>query len=281
MMLFFTTFSFQLISFLNPPNKKLYEFIFLLTVMWCIFNYFSALLLTIQTIRSILTPIWDALIPLTLTVANLFMFLLFPLAPLSAVIYSLFSLQVLEALLFPLFSLTFLVIFLNRIDSTASLTRLGELLRGVLVFLLFIFFSAFTFFLTVSGGLSWIALDQLKPSLVGVLQNSIPIVGSLFTEGLSTVKGIASLSALTGGTALGIFLISSAIIPLVKLLLDAFVFRLTGAVISALGSDRVGGLLDDLGKLLFIVSAWFLFLIAVLFLLAVYLFILFQFAMGG
>lgn len=143
-------------------------------------------------------------------------------------------------------------------------------------FLLVVFFSSFSFFLTISGGIGYFALEQVKPSLAAIIQNSIPVVGSLVTEGISTVKGIASLSAIAGGAIAGISVLSAAFVPFGKLLLDAFCFRLAGAFISALGSERGGAILDDVGKLIFIALAWFLFFISVIFFCSIYLFFFIQ-----
>lgn len=244
-------------------------------------RYFSGILTTIQTIREVLNPLWSAIVPFLLVVSQLFVSVLFPLAPFAAVAYSLFSLQFLESIIYPLLLFTTSITLLNRLDSESSFTRLTELARNLLIFLLFLLFTLFTAIITASGGLSWLLMDQLKPSLVSVVQNSIPLVGSLFTEGLSTVKGLASLSALTLGTTASITIGGMVAIPLGKLLLDAFVLRASGAILVIIGSERVGALLDDLGKLLFIMCAWFLFMIAVILVLLLYCLVLFQLTVGS
>jgi len=245
-----------LLSFVHPNAKKLSEFLYFLLVVYMMIRYFSGILTTIQTIREVLNPLWSAIVPFLLVVSQLFVSVLFPLAPFAAVAYSLFSLQFLESIIYPLLLFTTSITLLNRLDSESSFTRLTELARNLLIFLLFLLFTLFTAIITASGGLSWLLMDQLKPSLVSVVQNSIPLVGSLFTEGLSTVKGLASLSALTLGTTASITIGGMVAIPLGKLLLDAFVLRASGAILVIIGSERVGALLDDLGKLLFIMCAW-------------------------
>lgn len=271
-----STLIFQLCMYFFPHQKQLLELTYMIGILWSLYSYIQSLLEVVHFIDTTLSPIWDAIVPIGLSAANLFMIVLFPLAPLLAFFFSLLSLQLIKSLIMPLFVMAFVAIVANRIDSSSSLTRFNELIRSVLVFLLFIFLSLFTFLLSVSGGLSYLLADQLKPSLANLLQNSIPIVGSLFTEGLSTVKGITSLSALAGGSVLGLTLFTVAVVPIIKIVCDAFLFRLLGAVLSFVGSDRVGGLFDDLGKLLFILAAWCLFFICIILMVALYIFLLFQ-----
>lgn len=265
-----------MLTYLQPNRQKLYEFLYVIVVIWSIILYFRHIYSLLQFLQTTVFPLWEAFIPITLSIAHLFMVIIFPLAPILTVFYSVFSLQVIKSLVFPLFVFTLVIVFLNRVDSGASLTRFYELLRGTLVFLLVVFFSSFSFFLTVSGGIGYFALEQVKPSLAAIVQNSIPVVGSLVTEGISTVKGIASLSSIAGGAIAGISVLSASFVPFCKLAIDAFCFRLAGAVISALGSERAGAILDDVGKLIFIALAWFLFFVSVIFFCSIYLFFFIQ-----
>ncbi|MFC4356166.1 hypothetical protein ACFO0S_13980 [Chryseomicrobium palamuruense] len=274
--LFILTFTYQILCYLQPKQQKLYEFLYVLLLIWSIILYFEHLYTLIQFLQTTLFPLWEAFIPITLSIAHLFMLIVFPLAPILTVFYSLFSLQLIKSVVYPLFVVTLVIVFLNRVDSGASLTRFYELLRATLVFLLVVFFSSFSFFLTVSGGIGYFALEQVKPSLAAIIQNSIPVVGSLVTEGISTVKGIASLSAIAGGAIAAVSVLSAAFVPFSKLLIDAFCFRLAGAIISALGSERAGAILDDVGKLIFIALAWFLFFVSVIFFCTMYLFFFIQ-----
>lgn len=274
--LFILTFTYQILCYLQPKQQKLYEFLYVLLLIWFIILYFEHLYTLIQFLQTTLFPLWEAFIPITLSIAHLFMLVIFPLAPILTVFYSLFSLQLIKSVVYPLFVFTLVIVFLNRVDSGASLTRFYELLRATLVFLLVVFFSSFSFFLTVSGGIGYLALEQVKPSLAAIIQNSIPVVGSLVTEGISTVKGIASLSAIAGGAIAAVSVLSAAFVPFSKLLIDAFCFRLAGAIISALGSERAGAILDDVGKLIFIALAWFLFFVSVIFFCTMYLFFFIQ-----
>lgn len=182
--------------------------------------------------------------------------------------------------MYPMFLFTAVITVLNRIDSESSFTRLTELARNALIFMLFVLFTLFTAVITASGGMSWLLMNQIKPSVLSIVQSSIPLVGSLFTEGLSTVKGLATLSSLSLGAAAAVTIVGAVGVPLGKLVLDAFLLRAGGALLVIVGNDRVGALLDDLGKLLFIVCAWFLFLATVLLILFLYFILLIQLTVG-
>lgn len=275
------TFFFQLVLFLFPKLKDWFHVSYLASVCYLAGHYFWGILQAVEQIRAALNPLWNALVPMLLAVSQLFLSFVFPLAPLAAVAYSLFSLQLLESIIYPTICITAILTALNRIDSEASFTRLTELARNFLIFSLFLLFTLFGAVLSASGGMSFLLMNQIKPSVLAIIQNSIPLVGSLFTEGLSTVKGLTTLSALTLGTTAAITIGGAVGLPLLKLVLDAFLLRASGALLVILGTERVGAILDDYGKLLFILCAWFLFMMTVVLLLFFYCIVLIQLVLGA
>ena len=97
--------------------------------------------------------------------------------------------------------------------------------------------------------------DTLANPLKKVIEQNVPIIGSLLVEGMSLLKKFQSTATtVTGLTTITALLILS-FYPAITLLIKAFTFKLAGALAEPFVNSRVSSVLDDIGNTLFMLCA--------------------------
>jgi len=152
----------------------------------------------------------------------------------------------LTALLFDIFT---------RLVPEIAFTKMADLLRTSLLAVVSAMVAAYSIFITAGGALSWTMNGALNEPLKELIKQNIPVIGSLLTDTLGSIGRYSS-----GATAyMSVWLLVSiwtiALLPAVRILCIAFVFRWTAAIIEPFSQKEVCGLLDDIGRTLFVLCA--------------------------
>ncbi len=220
-------------------------FIFLLIIGMKAFT--SAVILAEQTIDAMI-GFMEALLPLML-------FLLTAVGAItSAALFTplmLFAVNVLGVLMktviLPMFLLTAVLDSLNYFSRTYRLGQLASLIRQGGMILFGFGMMLFTGLLTVQGVSGGIADGLGLRTAKFAVGNFIPIVGKMFADSVDVIFG----ASLILKNAVGIFgmvtVATVCLIPLVKLLVLAFLMKAGGALIQPMGEERLSNCLAQLG----------------------------------
>jgi stage III sporulation protein AE len=160
-----------------------------------------------------------------------------------------------EKLLIPLLATALLLDVATRLLPEVPFTKLAEQIRTTLIGLVSAVVAAYSIFITVGGTMSWALSGLASEPLKELIQQNIPLIGSFMTESLGSIGRYSSgVSVFVGG-----WLISSiwtvALVPSMKTLLTALFYRWTAALIEPFADEDITGLLDDIGKTLFVLCA--------------------------
>lgn len=160
-----------------------------------------------------------------------------------------------EKLLIPLLTTALLLDVATRLLPEVPFTKLAELIRTTLIGAVSAVVAAYSIFITVGGTMSWALSGLASAPIKELIQQNIPLIGSFMTESLGSMGRYTSgVSVFVGG-----WLISSiwtvALVPSIKTLFTALFYRWTAALIEPFADEDITGLLDDIGKTLFVLCA--------------------------
>ena len=145
---------------------------------------------------------------------------------------------ILDTCLFPAVHIYVLLEFINLMTKEAMLSRIGELLRGGILWVQ-------KTLLAVIAGMQIIqslvapALDSLKRSVLGRTASVIPGIGGAVNAVTEIIFASAVLIRNCFGAAALIALVMMGIVPVLKLGMNALVYKLTGALIQPVCDERL------------------------------------------
>ncbi|AXH99061.1 hypothetical protein DV702_04520 [Sporosarcina sp. PTS2304] len=160
-----------------------------------------------------------------------------------------------EKFLLPILLTALLLDILTRLMPEIVFTRMADLLRTSLLAIVSAMVAAYSIFITAGGALTWTLNGALNEPLKELIKQNIPLIGSLLTDTLGSIGRYSS-----GATAyVSVWLLLSiwtiALLPAIKILGTAFLYRWTAAIIEPFAQREVAGLLDDIGRTLFVLCA--------------------------
>lgn len=160
-----------------------------------------------------------------------------------------------EKFLLPILMTALLLDILTRLQPEIVLTKMADLLRTSLLAVVSALVAAYSIFITAGGALTWTMSGTLNEPVKELIRQNIPFIGSLLTDTLGSIGRYSS-----GATAyLSIWMLFSiwtvALLPALRILGIAFLFRWTAAIIEPFSQREVSGLVDDIGRTLFVLCA--------------------------
>ena len=160
-----------------------------------------------------------------------------------------------EKILIPLLTGALLFDVASRLLPDIPFTRLAELIRTTLLGALSAIVAAYSIFITVGGTMSWALSGITTEPVKELIQQNIPLIGSFMTDSLSSIGRYSSgVSVFVGGWLIsGVWTI--ALVPSMKTLITALFYRWVAAIIEPFANEDIAGLLDDIGKTLFVLCA--------------------------
>ncbi|WP_192797347.1 MULTISPECIES: stage III sporulation protein AE [Psychrobacillus] len=251
----FFAFVFLCLEWFIPKSKRLLKFLFIyLICFFCLEPAYRTLEL-IQILASQLVTLFLGMYPLlTAGIAISGGALLVTLWNPAVLLFASFTAFLAEKVLIPSIIAAFIFDLISRIHPTTSFSKLSDLIRMTLVGTTSIVLVLYSFFITVNGVITWTVGGAVSETVKRLIQNNIPFVGSLLTESISTMKSYSSSASIITGNALLFSVLILVSIPTIQTILIAFLYRLLGALLEPFLDSDISGLLDDIGKTLFVLS---------------------------
>ena len=165
------------------------------------------------------------------------------------------SIVLTERLLMPLLTPALILDIASRLLPEVPLTKMADLVRTTLFGAISALVAAYSIFITAGGTMSWALSGAASEPVKELIRQNIPLIGSFMTDSLGTVgKYSAGVSVVVGGWLIsGIWTI--ALVPSIKTLVTALFYRWTAALIEPFAHEDITGMLDDIGKTLFVLCA--------------------------
>lgn len=232
--------------------STLFIFLILIIVGQQVFDAFVLM----KELASIFSAFFLAFIPLVSTVLAIMQSLISLVAWSPAVI---FVLQLLiyccDKLLIPSLFTALIFDICSRLYPQVTFLKVAELIRKTVFSIIAASILLLSSILTFSSVAFFSIQDTLANPLKKVIEQNVPIIGSLLVEGMSLLKKFQSTATtVTGFTTITVLLVLS-FYPAITLLIKAFTFKLAGALAEPFVNSRVSSVLDDIGNTLFMLCA--------------------------
>ncbi|WP_240620247.1 stage III sporulation protein AE [Peribacillus acanthi] len=236
-------------SFENSSISKVaYAIVFMVLIIIALNSFHVAITYTKETI-SLMISFLLALIPLLLALiaasggivsAAFFHPVLLFLMNTSGVLV--------QNVVLPLLFLAALLNIVSTLSDNYKVTQLAQLLRNWSIGLLGVFMTVFLGVISVQGASSAVADGITIRTAKFVTGNFIPVIGRMFTDAADTVISASVLLKNTVGLAGVIILLLITTFPAIKILVVAFVYKFTAALLQPLGGGTVIKCLDIISK---------------------------------
>ncbi|MGN1400366.1 MAG: stage III sporulation protein AE [Bacillus sp. (in: firmicutes)] len=168
----------------------------------------------------------------------------------------------------PMLFLATILSIVSTMTEHYKVTQLAGMIKNWSIGLLGAFMTVFLAVISVQGASSAVADGLTIRTAKFVTGNFIPVVGRMFTDAADTVISASVLLKNTVGIAGVVMLLLIAAFPAMKILVIAFIYKLTAAVLQPLGGGPVIKCLDIISKSMMYVFAA-LAIVSVMFFLSV------------
>nr|WP_275581913.1 stage III sporulation protein AE [Brevibacillus fulvus] len=161
-----------------------------------------------------------------------------------------------STVVFPLLFLSALLSIASLFSERYRVTQLATLLRNIAMGVLGSFFTIFLSVISIHGATSAVTDGVTLRTAKYFTGNFVPIVGRMFSDAADTVLSASMLVKNAVGLAGVIILLLLCAFPAMKILVLAFIYNLSSAVLQPLGSSPIISALGTIGKsLLFVFAA--------------------------
>ena len=138
----------------------------------------------------------------------------------------------------------------NHLSDRAHLTRLAQLLRGAVCWLLGVSFTVFLGAMSlqgvVSASIDGVAIRAAKYAV----DNFVPVVGGMFSDTMDTLVGCTLIVKNALGVASALALVFAMAGPLLRTMAVVFVFKLSAALLEPVADAQVVGAIGDFSRTL-------------------------------
>lgn len=248
-------FVFICLEWIIPSSKRLFKLLFMLIIcIYCLEPAIRALEM-IQVMTNELVNLFLGIYPiLTLGIAaSGGAFLITAWNP-AVMLFASFTTILAGKILIPAIMAAFLFDLISRIHPPTSFSKMSDLIRLTLIGSTSIILLLYSIFMSVNGMITWSVSGTVNETVKRLIQNNIPFVGSLLTESISTLKNFSSSASVITGNAVIVSVLMLVSIPTIQTILIAFLYRLLGAILEPFVDGNISGLIDDIGKTLFVLS---------------------------
>lgn len=163
------------------------------------------------------------------------------------------SANIFSRFIIPLICMTFVLQFVNNLSQDYKINKLTKLLNQVALWTQGIVMTVFVGIITIRGITSK-TLDQVTAKTAKyAVDNFIPVVGKCLSDAISTVAGY-SLLLKNSLSSLGlIIIVAMLLVPVIKLLIMAFMYKLAAALIEPVSDSRLVNCIGAAGDSLILI----------------------------
>lgn len=155
--------------------------------------------------------------------------------------------NLIKSVVFPLISLTFIIGIISNISNKVQFTKLSELLRQIIVFILGGAFTIFIAIITIYGIGSKIDGITIRTAKFAV-DSFVPIIGKFLSDAVETVVGGSAILKNGVGIVGLVALLLITLFPVAKILVLIFAYKFIAALIQPIASDNITGFLGEVSK---------------------------------
>jgi stage III sporulation protein AE len=251
-----STFMALLVDFLFPSFAKwtrmLLIFIVVIVVLRPAFEHLALIRDIAHSISMMFISIYPVLTASMIAAGGAFSMLNFQPAML---LFANGAIVLTEGVLIPLLTAALILDLVSRILPAVPFTKMADLIRTTLLGAVSAIVAAYSIFITVGGTMSWALTGLASEPIKELIRQNVPLIGSFMTESMGTIGRYSSGASIFAGGWLISAIWTVALIPSFKTLITAFFYRWTAALIEPFANEDITGILDDIGRTLFVLCA--------------------------
>lgn len=157
-----------------------------------------------------------------------------------------------KTIILPLINFSFIISILSNLSERAELTKISELGRQIIAFIISAAFTIFIGIITIYGLSTKIDGITIRTAKFAV-DRFIPIVGGFLSDAVETVIGSSAILK-NGIGIIGLFiLVIITIFPLIKIGTLLLIYKIVGAVIEPIVSKNISSFFSDVSKTLLLI----------------------------
>jgi stage III sporulation protein AE len=160
-----------------------------------------------------------------------------------------------KTIVLPLLFLATLLSVVSVLSEQYKVTQLAKLLRNGSISLLGLFFTIFLGVISVQGASAAVTDGITLKTAKFITGNFIPVIGRMFSDATDTVISASVLLKNTVGIVGVAILLMIVAFPAVKILMIAFIYKFSAAILQPLGGGPIISCLDIIGKSIIYVFA--------------------------
>ena len=148
--------------------------------------------------------------------------------------------------LIPLLLISITLSIISNISEKVEINKISNFLKSSVVWILGIILTIFTATLSIEGTLSS-SVDGITAKTAKVaVSNFIPVVGKIMGDTVETVIGCGNILKNSVGIIGIIIIIGIVVIPIIKVTLLTFSFKITSSICSLVADQKIIKLMDNI-----------------------------------
>lgn len=166
-----------------------------------------------------------------------------------------FAAKVYADVIIPLIIMAFVLQFINNISEDYKIDKLTKLLNQMVLWIQGLLMTVFIGIITIRG-VSSKALDEVTAKTAKfAVDNFVPIVGKCLSDAIASVIGYSILLKSAVSSIGLIFLVAMVIFPIIKVIMLAFIHKLTAALVQPISDKRIVNCINAAGDTLILLAS--------------------------
>ncbi|GAA0743503.1 stage III sporulation protein AE [Clostridium oceanicum] len=163
------------------------------------------------------------------------------------------SSRIFSDFIIPIISMTFVLQFVNNLSKDYKVSKLTKLLNQIALWIQGIVMTVSIGIITIRGITSK-TIDQVTAKTAKyAVDNFIPVVGKCLSDAISTVAGYSVLLKNSLSSLALIILIAMLLVPIIKILMMALMYKLAAALIEPVSDSRLVNCVEAAGNSLILI----------------------------
>lgn len=168
----------------------------------------------------------------------------------SIIIMSSVVMQIFNAILLPLFLITFIFTIVQNLSNSIQLSKFCNFFSSAFKWILGSVFTIFFAYITIQGLVANTFDTVSIRTAKFTIGSYVPFVGGYLSQGFDLILGSSVLIKNAVGAS-GLFLIIATIlIPIIKIVVMIFGFKLTSAILEPISDNRISNFIQSVSKTL-------------------------------
>ncbi len=162
---------------------------------------------------------------------------------------------IIKNIVLPLIFFAAVLEIVSNLSSEFQVSRFAGLLKGVAMGLMGFMSTIFLGIMAIQGVAGAVGDSLTYRTAKFATGTFIPVVGGVFSDALGAIIGSSLLIKNAVGIAGVLIIALIVVVPLVKIITMAFIYKLAGAIIQPVGEDNISDCLNALGNNLITIFA--------------------------